>query len=913
MQRMPSAVDAVARLQESGRSIVGRGERWRIVERAVGLFAGRMGCSLTEAQTQLTQLARDEAQDLADVAATVLRLLDAGPHGQTPDRSSLLRAVRHDVDAGSGHWEPVGAGADPQVAFGWLDARQADDLAAAISVELGGTLGAVDTLVVAVERDGGAEVIGSAGVAVDTLRRWQRIPAGIDTPAGAVARSGQPAWLPEFALARRRYALIGGPHWPSRAWLPVLERGRAIGVVGVLCRESCPFEPAARRAVRAAIATHSEPLRRLLTAPSSPAVPSRWRTAMQAVIEILPVPAALTSPVRDASGAVVDFRIDAISPDMIDVVGRRGPALLGLRMLEAFPGLIDTGLWDATRETLATGQPGLVELDRYQQTSEGVHGEISATVRFTRFGDALLVTWAPRDAGTGPLERLAQFEQVGNQGWYEWDLTTDRIEWSPQVYRIFERDPAAGPMSSDEIASLVAPDDAPARSLAVTKMLEHGRPMDVTFRLHIGERIKYLRAVGAATRDATGRPTKMYGLLQDITTLERNRAQLAELQRHMVHERVAKQTEDRLVAQLRRTVPTPPDATLDLTGLSVAARYHRAGQPGRGGGDWYHATNLPDGRVLLAVGGVAGHGVRAASDMAHLYRAVTAMTRATVGPGSLLSGLNRMLYESDGNTATAVVACYEPASAKLTYAQAGHPVPLLAQDGKVRQLPRPAGMLLGADRDARYAETTVTVYPGDVLLMYTDGLLSDLRRGRGDRKAVRRVLRVARAAGQPLDEVLGALPPTDPHGDACVLLARPAPRAPAPGVPADATQLLALDVDHDRLEAVRVAVLDSAATNGLTDLGLYMFTLAVMEIATNAVEHGGARGRLRIWRHSDHLLVEVVDEGNGIPAARRPAGRPAPEQEGGRGLWLAHEICESVDFDTGPTGTTVRLRYRVDR
>jgi anti-sigma regulatory factor (Ser/Thr protein kinase) len=78
---------------------------------------------------------------------------------------------------------------------------------------------------------------------------------------------------------------------------------------------------------------------------------------------------------------------------------------------------------------------------------------------------------------------------------------------------------------------------------------------------------------------------------------------------------------------------------------------------------------------------------------------------------------------------------------------------------------------------------------------------------------------------------------------------------------------------------------------------------------TNAVRHGGARGRLAVWPDADHLLVEVADHGGGIPAARRAASGPRPGQVGGWGLWLARQICTSVEIDSGPEGTRVLLRY----
>lgn len=86
------------------------------------------------------------------------------------------------------------------------------------------------------------------------------------------------------------------------------------------------------------------------------------------------------------------------------------------------------------------------------------------------------------------------------------------------------------------------------------------------------------------------------------------------------------------------------------------------------------------------------------------------------------------------------------------------------------------------------------------------------------------------------------------------------------------------------------------------------FVLAVDEVVTNAIEHGGGRARQRLWVEADHHLVcEVSDEGPGL--ADPLAGFLPPDRTllGGRGLWLARRLCALVQLRTGSGGTTVRL------
>jgi serine/threonine-protein kinase RsbW len=88
--------------------------------------------------------------------------------------------------------------------------------------------------------------------------------------------------------------------------------------------------------------------------------------------------------------------------------------------------------------------------------------------------------------------------------------------------------------------------------------------------------------------------------------------------------------------------------------------------------------------------------------------------------------------------------------------------------------------------------------------------------------------------------------------------------------------------------------------------------VAVNELLTNAVRHGGGTGRVALWRADGAVVCEVSDSGAGLaePMSSRPA-RPAADQPGGWGLWLAEELTDSFQLTTGNGGTTVRVSSRV--
>jgi serine phosphatase RsbU (regulator of sigma subunit) len=100
----------------------------------------------------------------------------------------------------------------------------------------------------------------------------------------------------------------------------------------------------------------------------------------------------------------------------------------------------------------------------------------------------------------------------------------------------------------------------------------------------------------------------------------------------------------------------------------------------------------------------------------------------------------------------------------------------MARRGVPGPLPRPRGLLLGAIRDAVYDEATVPMTVGDLLLLYTDGLVE--RRGRSIDEGLAQVMETVAEAistdpGQPLARLLGLLRQANPDDDTCVLAARP--------------------------------------------------------------------------------------------------------------------------------------------
>jgi anti-sigma regulatory factor (Ser/Thr protein kinase) len=150
------------------------------------------------------------------------------------------------------------------------------------------------------------------------------------------------------------------------------------------------------------------------------------------------------------------------------------------------------------------------------------------------------------------------------------------------------------------------------------------------------------------------------------------------------------------------------------------------------------------------------------------------------------------------------------------------------------------------------------------------------------------------------------------HGGPCASAAYravgapPAAEAPLPPPP---SRTITRSFDARGFADVRDAVATCGIEAGLDDVQLDGFILAIHELATNSVRHGGGIGVLRAWTEGDVAVCEIRDRGNIRDAL---AGRRAPrsEQLGGWGLWIANQICDLVQIRSGADGTVVRARLQ---
>lgn len=374
-----------------------------------------------------------------------------------------------------------------------------------------------------------------------------------------------------------------------------------------------------------------------------------------------------------------------------------------------------------------------------------------------------------------------------------------------------------------------------------------------------------------------------------------------------------------------------PRSFPQFDGLSIAHRYvpatpletHGHGVQTQVGGDFYDVIPLSAGRVGIVVGDVEGRGPHAAAVMGQLRAALRAFAQADREPGDILRELDewvRMLGRPDGDGGTWVpsVSClymvYDAWSRELSYANAGHPPPLLISEGNVAELAlEVSDTLLGVKArgvpydDAVYQQADLTLPAGATLLLYTDGLVD--RKPAGETVDIRRSLdqlyeRVREVADKDVEQIAETAVtavPGDTHDDTALLVVRSHPEE------------LAMREGWFPAQAPTVGEARHLAASTFDEWGMdrgqaELACLLVSEIVTNVVVHAAP--------NPGRTDVPTGDEDDGTQPDTVPAEEP--DLPGGDGTdefdedWS--DLLEELQEDMGeaasqrPTEFLLRLR-----
>ncbi|MET9469134.1 PP2C family protein-serine/threonine phosphatase [Streptomyces sp. NPDC006544] len=493
-----------------------------------------------------------------------------------------------------------------------------------------------------------------------------------------------------------------------------------------------------------------------------------------ATLPAIPVSAALLAPVRDDAGRTVDFTVRAgnhVRPARwLDSPDRH----VGSNLRDVQPGAAAGGLVDELAAVLRTGRAlKALAVDYTEHRGDGLH-RTQLLYEAASCGDNVLATWRPAHDRAELLSRDAQY--IASMGWGTWDLLSGDTIWSEGLCSLFRTD-AARPLSLPDLCDAALLEDVPRFAELVTSLLDGEEPPGVDVRFSVLGEIRTLHLVGRPVLSTDGRVWSVHLIARDLTAQVRSRQRLAATRRQSEHLREEATAERRVATALREALMPTQSGELAALGLSVAAAYVPAESEAAVGGDWYKCRLLPDGRGLLAIGDACGHGLGAVARMAQQRHALAGLAHAPgTHAGQLTTWLNELLCgDPAAQTATGIIG-HVDAQRDFRWACAGHPAPLLLRDGRATALDTGhRGPLFGMLPGHEYATATLALRPGDLLLLYTDGMVE--RRGEDITAGIDGLLAELVAcdgltARQALDRIMAAYTPETHEDDTCLLAIR---------------------------------------------------------------------------------------------------------------------------------------------
>jgi serine phosphatase RsbU (regulator of sigma subunit)/HAMP domain-containing protein len=259
--------------------------------------------------------------------------------------------------------------------------------------------------------------------------------------------------------------------------------------------------------------------------------------------------------------------------------------------------------------------------------------------------------------------------------------------------------------------------DAEALRAVDPELAEHGVQAALSVPLRVAARtIGVVQVFSRRPREFGAREIRLVETFADRVALAISNARAYERQQEI----------GQIIQQALMPVPN-----VRLPGVAVSGRY----QPSREvGGDFYAVLPLAGGRVGLAIADVAGKGIPAATLAARTRYLLEALALDGRDPAEVLARLNAVLLRDAGTTlfVSMFYGVLTPEAGTFRFASAGHVPPVLLRAGA----PEPhlldvSGLLLGILPEARYTSQQIAVAPGDLVVLYTDGL-TEARRTDGE-------------------------------------------------------------------------------------------------------------------------------------------------------------------------------------
>jgi PAS domain S-box-containing protein len=433
-------------------------------------------------------------------------------------------------------------------------------------------------------------------------------------------------------------------------------------------------------------------------------------------------------------------RIVLANPAFARLLGREPHSVTGVDVAElCHPedrSLLADALDRVAGDDLAPDAAGQADVDLRLQTQSGSErwvGVVASTIERSELGGPLLlIQWvdlsarrraeqaraellleqSARTHAEAIAERLNKLQALAE--------ATESLSLSELLPELAAR---LGELFDAELVELEVVGETPDRPIVVRSAGGHildddRQPVERAEEMRLSIERSSVGAVRLALAPGRSFSAADRSLLQDAA----DRAALL-IRRTLLHEE-----EHRIAVELQRGLV--PKQLPEVEGIALATHYQPASFDAEVGGDWYDAFTLPEGRLGVVLGDVAGKGIPAASTMGQVRSMTRAYALTDEGrrlPSQVLTRLNRyQLEHGEGELFTVMYAIVDPREHSVTWASAGHLPPLLrTADGETSYTEVGDG-LMGIE-DFVYRDLRATLGAGGTMVLYTDGLVE--RRG----------------------------------------------------------------------------------------------------------------------------------------------------------------------------------------
>jgi serine phosphatase RsbU (regulator of sigma subunit) len=225
-----------------------------------------------------------------------------------------------------------------------------------------------------------------------------------------------------------------------------------------------------------------------------------------------------------------------------------------------------------------------------------------------------------------------------------------------------------------------------------------------------------------------------------------------------------------------------PPSLPEIPGAGVTARYQAAGEGNEVGGDFYHVFQVDEHAWWFAIGDVSGKGPEAAAIAGLARHTLRALALEERSPQRLLTTLHETLMIGDSTGEFCTVCCAllqpNPNGARLSIACGGHPPPIIRRADGAIELASASGPLLGMPVELAFVEQSLDLAPGDLFVLYTDGVTEAHYRNRpmfGPERLVEVIEHAPDEVDAVADAILAAVTsygPAEPRDDVAVVVGR---------------------------------------------------------------------------------------------------------------------------------------------